>query len=120
MLYVSLYELSTGTGSYGLHCMSQPHQTQMATISLDTFHNLLAEAYAVVLNDTLYFVGYDMDDSPYIADNDGGDCVDLSSVDGEIGIDETGVWFYLAEQPIRISFLMIKKFNHADICHLKE
>ena len=92
----------------------------MATISLETFHNLLSESYAVTLNDTLYFVGYDMDDSPYISDNDGNDYVDLSSVDGDIQLDETGVYFEIQEQPIRINFLMIKKFNHADICHLKE
>jgi hypothetical protein len=92
----------------------------MATISLETFHSLLAEAYAVTVNDTLYFVGYDTDDSPYISDNDGGDYVDLSSVDGDIEIDKTGVFFYIAEEPIRLNFLMIKLFNHADICHLKE
>ena len=92
----------------------------MATISLETFHNLLSEAYAVTVNDTLYFVGYDTDDSPYISDNDGNDYVDLSSVDGDIQLDETGVSFYIGEEPIRMNFLIIRKFNHADICHLKE
>lgn len=92
----------------------------MATISLETFHNLLSEAYAVTVNDTLYFVGYDTDDSPYISDNDGGDYVDLSSVDGDIQLDATGVFFYVAEQLIRMNFLMLKTFNHADFCHLKE
>lgn len=88
----------------------------MPTISLSTFHKLLTEAYAVVLNDTLYFVSYDIEaGSPYVSDN-----YDLSSVDGDIEIDVNGVFFYIAEEPIRIHFLMIKKFNHADICHLKE
>ena len=41
------------------------------TITLEQFHDLLADAYAVCVNDTLYFVGYDKDDNPYIADNDG-------------------------------------------------
>jgi hypothetical protein len=100
--------------------MSQPHQTQMATISLETFHNLLSDAYAVTVNSTLYFVGYDTDDSPYISDNDRGDYVDLSSVDGVIQLDATGVFFYIGEEPIRMNFLMMKTFNHADICHLKE
>ena len=54
------------------------------TITLNQFHNLLADAYAVCANDTLYFVGYDTDDNPYIADNDGNDYVDLSTVDGDI------------------------------------
>jgi hypothetical protein len=92
----------------------------MATISLETFHNLLSEAYAVTVNDTLYFVGYDTDESPYISDNDGNDYVDLSSVDGDIQLDETGAYFEIQEHPIRMNFLMIKRFNHADIAHLKE
>jgi hypothetical protein len=57
------------------------------TITLNQFHDLLADAYAVCVNDTLYFVGYDTDDNPYIADNDGQDYVDLSSVDGDIEVD---------------------------------
>jgi hypothetical protein len=43
----------------------------MTTITLDQFHDLLSESYAVSLNDTLYFVGYDSDDGPYVSDNDG-------------------------------------------------
>ena len=38
------------------------------TITLEQFHELLYEAYAVSVNDTLYFVGYDTDDNPYIID----------------------------------------------------
>ena len=43
----------------------------MRTISLEEFHDLLGLAYAVSINDTLYFVGYDTDGDPYTADNDG-------------------------------------------------
>ena len=85
--------------------MTQTNQT----ISLDQFHNLLADAYAVCANDTLYFVGYDEDENPYIADNDGNDYVDLSQVDGDIELDDDyAVFFYIQEQPIRMLFLNIK------------
>ena len=80
------------------------------TITLDQFHDLLADAYAVSVNDTLYFVGYDTDDNPYIADNDGDDYVDLSTVDGDIELDDDyAVFFYVEEQPFRMIFLDIKK-----------
>jgi len=79
------------------------------TITLDQFHNLLADAYAVCVNDTLYFVGYDTDDTPYIADTDGHDYIDLSTVDGDIELDDNyAVFFYIQEQPIRMLFLNIK------------
>lgn len=56
----------------------------MQLISLNHLHNLLADCYAVSVNDTLYFVGYDDNNSPYISDNDGNDYIDLSEVDGDI------------------------------------
>ena len=79
------------------------------TITLEQFHNLLADAYAVCVNDTLYFVGYDTDDNPYIADNDGDDYVDLSTVDGDIELDDDyAVFFYVNGDPFRMIFLNIK------------
>ena len=78
------------------------------TITLEQFHNHLADSYAVCVNDTLYFVGYDTDDNPYIADNDGQDYVDLSSVDGDIEVDDYAVSFWVAGEPIRMLFLNIK------------
>jgi hypothetical protein len=78
------------------------------TITLEQFHNLLADAYAVCVNDTLYFVGYDTDDNPYISDNDGDDYVDLSTVDGDITIDKGGAYFEIAGDPIRMVFLNIR------------
>ena len=79
------------------------------TISLDQFHDLLAYSYAVCVNDTLYFVGYDTDDNPYIADNDGNDYVDLSTVDGDIELDDDyAVFFYVNGDPFRMIFLHIK------------
>ena len=79
------------------------------TISLEQFHDLLADAYAVCVNDTLYFVGYDTDDNPYIANNDGEDYVDLSTVDGDIELDDDyAVFFYVNGDPLRMIFLHIK------------
>jgi uncharacterized protein YuzE len=46
------------------------------------------------------YVGYDTDDNPYIADNDGQDYVDLSSVDGDIEVDDYAVSFWVAGEPI--------------------
>lgn len=79
------------------------------TMTLDQFHDLLYDAYAVSVNDTLYFVGYDTDDNPYIADNDGDGYLDLSSVDGDIEVHSNYVLFYIQEQPIRMVFLHLKK-----------
>ena len=80
------------------------------TISLDQFHELISNAYAVVVNDTLYFVGYDGgSDSPYISDNDGNDYIDLSTVDGDIEVHNNSVFFYVNGEPISMNFLMIKK-----------
>jgi hypothetical protein len=79
------------------------------TITLEQFHNLLADAYAVCVNDTLYFVGYDTDDNPYIADNDGNDYVDLSTVDGDIELDDDyAVFFWAQGEAFRMIFLNIK------------
>jgi len=81
----------------------------MRTISLEEFHDLLGLAYAVSINDTLYFVGYDEEGNPYTADNDGDDYLDLSSVDGQIQVDGNALFFHVAEQPIRLLILTIKK-----------
>ena len=77
-------------------------------ITLQQLHQLLADAYAVSVNDTLYFVGYDEDENPYVADNEGNDYVDLSTVDGEINIDKYTATFEVAEHPIQIVFLQSK------------
>ena len=80
------------------------------TITLEKFHELLAQSYAVCVNDTLYFVGYDASTgAPYIANNDGEDYVDLSSVDGTIEAHPNKVFFYVGGEPIEIVFLQIMK-----------
>jgi len=79
------------------------------TITINQFHNLLADSYAVSVNDTLYFVGYDTDDNPYIADNDGQDYVDLSTVDGDIEVYKNYVTFWVGGEAMQMVFLQIKK-----------
>ena len=79
------------------------------TITLNQFHNLLADSYAVSVNDTLYFVGYDTDDNPYIADPDGQDYVDLSTVDGDIEVYKNYVTFWVGGEAMQMLFLDIKK-----------
>ena len=80
------------------------------TITLEQFHDLLADSYAVCANDTLYFVGYNTeDDTPYIADNDGEDYIDLSTVDGDIEVHPNYVFFYVQGEPMQMVFLQIKK-----------
>ena len=82
----------------------------MKTITLEKLHNLIADCYAVCVNDTLYFVGYDASTgAPYIADNDGQDYVDLSTVDGDIEVHPNYVFFYAQGQPIQMVFLHLKK-----------
>ncbi len=53
-------------------------------------------------------MGYDTDDNPYIADNDGNDYVDLSTVDGDIEVDDYALFFYIQGEPFRLIFLNIK------------
>jgi hypothetical protein len=80
------------------------------TITLEQFHDLLSDSYAVCVNDTLYFVGYNTeDDTPYIADTDGHDYVDLSTVDGDIEVHPNYVFFYVQGEPMQMVFLQIKK-----------
>jgi hypothetical protein len=79
------------------------------TITLKQFHEMLRRAYAVSVNDTLYFVGYEIDGSPYIADNNGDDHVDLSTVDGDIEVFPYHVLFYVGGEMIKMYFLNMRK-----------
>lgn len=78
------------------------------TITLQEFHNALSEAYAVCVNDTLYFVGYDDTDSPYVADNDNQDKIDLSEVDGDIEVTEYGYFFYVEGEAVELKPLFLR------------
>lgn len=78
-------------------------------ITLEQFHDMLSDSYAVSVNDTLYFVGYDTDGSPYVADNDNQDRIDLVTVDGSIESHPNYVFFYVQGEPIKVVFLQIKK-----------
>jgi hypothetical protein len=78
------------------------------TITLDQLHVLFGKSYAVSVNDTLYFMGWN-DSVPYTADNDGEDYVEYDSVDGDITIEDSGnaVFFEKDGNPFRIVFLSI-------------
>lgn len=78
-------------------------------ITLGKFHDLLSDCYAVSVNDTLYFVGYDVDGSPYVADNDNQDRIDFSEVDGSIESHPNYVFCWIQGEPIKVVFLEIKK-----------
>jgi hypothetical protein len=88
--------------------MSLPEYTPQE-ITLEQFHEMLSDSYAVSVNDTLYFVGYDTDGSPYVADNDNQDRIDLDTVDGSIEAHPNYVFFYVQGKPIQVVFLQIKK-----------
>lgn len=79
----------------------------MKTITLEELHSKLGDAYAVCLNDTLYYVGYDDNDHPFVADNHGDDYVSLAEVDGDIQVTEYGLFFYVAEKPITLKLLAV-------------
>ena len=79
----------------------------MNTITLQEFHTALAEAYAVCVNDTLYFVGYDNEDLPYVADNDNEDRIELNEVDGDIEAIENGYFFYVGGEAIELKPLYL-------------
>lgn len=83
----------------------------MKTISLDQFRNLLSDSYAVCMNDTLYYVDFDMENNPYIATNVYGDYFELFMIDSDIQFDDYAVFFYIQDQPIRMMFLTIKEFK---------
>ena len=80
-------------------------------ISLAQLHELLVNAFAVVVNDTLYYVGYDEDHMPYVSDNNGDDYIDLSDVDGDIELTDNKVFFYVAEYGITMQFLELTNLH---------
>ena len=82
----------------------------MKTITLEQLHDALDNAYAVCLNDTLYYVGYD-DRGPFVADNHGDDFVSLAKVDGDIELREYGFFFYVDKNPITLKLLSLMKIS---------
>ena len=88
----------------------------MTTIPLQQFHNLLSDAYAVTINDYVYIVSCDSFGDWTASDGD--DTVNLSSVDGDIEIDETGVFFYISGEPIKLKFVNLRCFSSDEIANL--
>jgi hypothetical protein len=80
--------------------------------TLEQFHNLLADAYAVCVNDTLYFVGYDNDDVPYISDSDGEGFVSFGKVDkNKISVTDRGLFFFIDDEPYFVKLLQLQPLN---------
>jgi hypothetical protein len=82
-------------------------------ITLQQLDYLFSESYAVVVNDELYLVGYDTDGNYYTATSDGEDYISYEDVDGEIimNTETNSVFFYIAEQPITVRFLILMPLN---------
>jgi hypothetical protein len=83
----------------------------MKKITLEQFYNLLDNAYAVTVNDYLYFIGYDEDENPYIsnnADDENYNYIDLSTVDGDIKVLTNEIHFEIAGESIRMLLLGIQ------------
>ena len=80
-------------------------------ITLEEFHSLLADAYAVVANDTLYFVGYDDEDTPYIADNNGDEHVSFRKLDGPVVIYGNTLFFYVDGEPFKLRLLVVQNLK---------
>ena len=78
----------------------------MQTTTLEQLHEELGDAYAVDLNDTLYFIGYD-DEGPFVADNHGDDYVSLAKVDSDIEVLEYGFFFYVNARPVTLKPLVL-------------
>lgn len=75
------------------------------TITLEQFHDLLANAEVVCMNDILYHVGYDNNKNPYVCHTDGSNFTDLRTVDGEIEVYPYHVCFSVQGNSIQMSFL---------------
>jgi hypothetical protein len=83
----------------------------MKTITIEKLHDLVADAYAVCLNDSIYYVGYDNDDMPYVSDNDGYDQVSLAKVDGDIEVAPFGLFFSINGTPINLRLLSLMNID---------
>ena len=83
----------------------------MKTIELDVFHSMLANAYAVVVGDTLCDVGYDNEYKPYVSDSDD-NRLELSEVDGDIQVvNKHTVCFCVGGDEVELSFLELTEIS---------
>jgi hypothetical protein len=78
----------------------------MKTITLEKFHEILEDCYAVAIDDTLYFIGHD-DIGPFFADTDMQEYTSLAEVDGKIEVTEKGIFFSIASE----DFLLVPLMN---------
>lgn len=79
----------------------------MKTITLNEFHRIVSEAFAVCANDTLYFVGHDDDDCLYVGDDNNDVRIELAEVDGDIEVGESAFFFSVGGEPIELEILNV-------------
>jgi hypothetical protein len=83
----------------------------MKTITQDEFTDLLAGAYAVVVNNEyMQYIGYDDQDRLYIADYDMQDFTYLDKVDN-ISIGDNTILFFIDGNPMVLQLLVIKELR---------
>lgn len=83
----------------------------MKTITQEEFIDLLASAYAVVVNNEyLQYIGHDDQDRLYIADYDMQDLTYLDKVE-DIRVEDNTILFYYFGEPMILQLLEIKKLS---------
>lgn len=81
----------------------------MKTITHTEFTDLLASAYAVVVNNEyLQYIGHDDEDRLYIADYDMQDLTYLDKVE-DIRVEDNTILFYYFGEPMILQLLVIKE-----------
>jgi hypothetical protein len=76
----------------------------MKTITKEKFYSLLEEAYAVDMDDTLLFLGYDDEDEPYLADDEGRE-VFFTHIEGDIVTDGIKIACCVGGEDIELKLL---------------
>jgi hypothetical protein len=78
------------------------------TISLDRFHELFMEAYAVDVNGSIYMTSHDNSSGvmEYFIYDERNGYTEFNEVDGDIEVhNDLELFFYIAGDPIRLKFL---------------
>jgi hypothetical protein len=87
--------------------------------SLNVFHRMLSECYAVSVRKideeegcfpNLYFVDHDVDGNPYLTNNSD-ECIDLSTVDGDIEVFPHWFEFSVKGEQMTLLFLEQQMFE---------
>ena len=90
--------------------------TTIFVTSLNVFHTMLSECYAVSVHKegerfrNLYFVDHDVDGNPYLTNNSD-ECIDLSTVDGDIEVFPHWFEFSVKGEQMTLLFLEQQMFE---------